>query len=242
MTATAAALRAHYGAHLSNFFDISLKNRYLYVQTPKVATSTISRRLIKLELTDTPIKQSRVGLHPRVTAAVHVKPYQLPDALLEEVVLSGKYLRFCFVRHPYSRVLSAYLDKIVSRERPSALVYAHFDRSYSDPEHTVSFAEFLAYLQATLDRRDAWDPHWRPMTSILRPDLVPYDEIGKIETFEEDFQRINLRLGGILPVAASATPHRTDAARKVDEIYTGPLRETVRAIYGADFEAFGYKR
>ena len=242
MTATATALRDHYGPHLNNFFDISLKNRYLYVQTPKAATSTINRRLIKLELIGAPIKQSKVGLHPRVTAAVHLKPYQLPDALFDEVLTSDKFLRFCFVRNPYSRILSAYLDKIVSHERPSAPVYTHFGRNFAEPGDSVSFAEFLAYLQLTMADRNKWDPHWRPMTSILRPDLVPYDVIGRIETFDADFAEINRRLGGIIPDAPSATPHRTDAAKRVGENFTDTLREAVRAIYASDFDTFGYAR
>ena len=242
MTTTASALRDHYGAQLNSIFDISLKNRYLYVKTPKVASSTINRRLVMLELIGAPMRQSKVGLHPRVTAAVHLKPYQLPDSMLDEVITSGKYLRFCFVRNPYSRILSAYLDKIVSHAHPSAPVYRHFDRNYAKSDESVSFAEFLSYLQSTLARRDNWDPHWRPMTSILRPDLVPYDVIGRIESFDTDFQEINRRLGGIIPDAPSATPHRTDAGKKMDDIYTDPLRATVRTIYEADFETFGYPR
>src|ERR1700722_16343751 len=98
----------------------SSRYRYLYVDTPKVACSTIKYTLQCAELGQqattrtNPIparygySSSLLDIHDR-----RKSPLRWPgDAYeLQEFVRTSRFA-FCFVRNPFSRTLSAYLDKI----------------------------------------------------------------------------------------------------------------------------------
>ncbi|KAK3584673.1 hypothetical protein CHS0354_001257 [Potamilus streckersoni] len=103
--------------------------------------------------------------------------------------------KFMFVREPYERLLSGYVDKLFS---PNA-AYWNFIGKFvvsnfrtnpsplsSECGHDLTFEEFARYFvysQLTNERRDA---HFVPNFEHCRPCEIDYDYIGKLETFEED--------------------------------------------------------
>lgn len=230
-------IKRHYKRDIDSFFHISVKNRYLFVQTPKVASSTLKKNLIALELAGTKIDPQQVGLHPDILRSVHIKPYQLPGGLLRAVMMNADYTRFCFVRNPFSRVLSAFLDKIVRCEA-EGIVFRRSNEMADDAP--LEFARFIDLLFAQKDNSQNWDPHWRPQFDLLRPDLINYELIGRLETFDEDFAKLNEMLGGILGDAVTATPHKTGATDQMAAHYTPELSQAVAEIYAQDFETFDY--
>ncbi|MGZ9809366.1 sulfotransferase family protein [Pseudoroseicyclus sp. H15] len=232
-----SAVTAAFGNEINAFFHISLKHRYLYVQTPKVASTTVKSKLIEVEIAGSGIPRAQVPPHPDRVGSVHVKPYQLPPHMLQEV-LEGEFTRFCFVRDPFARVLSAYLDKILNEPADRAA----FCKGHGvQVEDDITFADFVELLWTHRDRRPRWDPHWRPQWLLLRPDLVRYGLIGKIESFDADFAALDARLGGLLGAYEARAPHRTNAAALLAEHYTPEIREKVALLYGEDFRRFGYE-
>ncbi len=227
----------HYGAYINACMHISLKNKYLYVQTPKVASTTLKGELISLEVRGTQISTKGIGLHPDIIQSVHVKPYQLPGGRLNDVFFNSDYVRFCFVRDPYTRILSAFLDKI-QRKKPEGLNLLR-GNGFSD-DYDLSFDEFLNLLIEDRSNCKGWDPHWRPQFHLLRPDLINYTIIGKIESFEKDYDSLNTLLGGKLTPYKTRAPHKTDAASKTREFYTASSRRIVSDIYSDDFHYLGY--
>lgn len=231
-------IRRHYRASFNAFIHISLKNKYLYVQTPKVASSTLKRALITLELKGTQIDPGRIGLHPDIIQSVHIKPYQLPEGLLSSVFLNSDFARFCFVRDPYARVLSAFLDKVKRREPEGK----SFLRSKGlDEDQDITFDEFLTHLENDSDNSKNWDPHWRPQSHLLRPDLIDYSLIGKLETFDADYSKLDEILGKKLGDYQTQAPHKTEAASKETAFYGARGREIVSKVYKDDFSFFGYQ-
>jgi hypothetical protein len=233
-------LRGSHRRLMDVLFFVSLKHGYLYAQAPKVASSTLNRRLVALELQGTGIAYDEEALHLAPWRAVHVRPFQMPKPLLVKTFFGPGSFRFCFVRNPYARLLSAWLDKIRPGQGMAGPVFAHFGRDASDPQSTVGFAEFVAWLEAQRDRIGQWNMHWRPMARLLRPDLIPYDLIGRLERFEEDFATLSARIGTSPAREAVAVPHLTRAADRLAEFYTQDLRDRVAALYAEDFAAFGY--
>ena len=221
-------------------FFVSLKHGYLYAQAPKVASSTLNQRLIALELQGTGIAYDETALHLAPYRAVHVRPFQMPKPMLVKTFFGPGTYRFCFVRDPYARLLSAYLDKVGYKQDPAAEVFDHYRRDRADPDTSVSFAEFIAWLEAGRDRIGQWNPHWRPMARLLRPDLIAYDLIGRLETFEADFAVLSARIGQSPAAAVVAVPHLTRAADRLAEFYTPALRDRVATLYAEDFAAFNY--
>ena len=234
-------LRSHHRRLMDVLFFVSLKHGYLYAQAPKVASSTLNQRLIALELKGTGIAYDEEALHLAPYRAVHVRPFQMTRGMLVKAFFGPGTYRFCFVRDPYARVLSAYLDKVGYKRDTAALIFAHYGRDRADPETDVSFAEFIAWLEAQRDQIGQWNPHWRPMARLLRPDLIQYDLIGRLETFEADFATLSARIGQSPAAEAVAVPHLTRAADRLAEFYTTGLREKVAALYAEDFAAFSYR-
>ena len=77
-----------------------------------------------------------------------------------------------------------------------------------------------------------------------------FDIIGRLETLPKDMARVleligrdpdlARSLGEPHPLEASQPYKITGATKKRAEFYTPQLATTVRRLYGADFEAFGY--
>lgn len=232
-------LRENYGQNIDSFFHISMKNRYLFVQTPKVASTTLKRALVKLEIRGTKLKLEDIGLHPTLLTSVHVKPFQLPGQMFRSVLRGGAYKRFCFVRDPYSRILSAYLDKIAGLDKRG--LGAGFRRNYGlDEAAPVSFKDFLELLKTGAIEEKNWDQHWRTQFTLVRPDLIKYDLVGKLETFDDSYAELKVLLKDKIDDYRTIAPHKTNAADILDDHYTPDLRAIVADLYAKDFEYFGY--
>ena len=87
--------------------NISKTYKYVYLETPKVACSTIKRTFQKAEVT---------ALGGEVAKNIHDKnlspllsPLDIQNGL-DSMFEGDEFFRFSFVRNPYSRILSAYLD------------------------------------------------------------------------------------------------------------------------------------
>ena len=129
------------------------------------------------------------------------------------------YMRFMFVRHPFSRLWSAYLDKLflpdfwrqvgtsvvwnVRRKSASAVVSSNNNNNHQHQQqqqqqqqqrslacgNDVTFAEFVEYSLL------AHEPHWEPI--YLRCDPCQYRPtvVGSMQTFERDSRHVLRRMG-----------------------------------------------
>ncbi|KAH3861902.1 hypothetical protein DPMN_024856 [Dreissena polymorpha] len=108
--------------------------------------------------------------------------------------------RFLFVRNPYKRLLSAFVDKLMA---PNPVYWtilgvkiAQYAKQSPSPlslacGHDVEFHEFIRYSVLTLDptqrfRPGAPDGHISSQSSLCKPCHVKYDFIGKMENFQSD--------------------------------------------------------
>ena len=85
---------------------------------------------------------------------------------------------FTFVRNPYVRVLSAYLDKIAGSRDPA--VWCPFAERHGLGEGEISFGQFLRLVAS--EAPETRDTHWRPQTLMIGVGFVPYDFVGTMET------------------------------------------------------------
>ncbi|HVZ91621.1 MAG TPA: sulfotransferase family protein [Rhizomicrobium sp.] len=232
----ARELRDLFGPSLANssyLINWSEKHRYIYVETPKVACSSIKLTLQRIELNDRAYAPD--DIHKRADSpllAARARPRRFLRALR-----SSAYFRFCFVRNPYGRILSAYLDKLVrsERERPQSLASLGLA-----PEARPSFLDFLELLADAEPSR--FDVHWARQVDLLTPHLIAYDFIGRFESFDADFSTVLRRIGRGPDWIADARRHRTDASAQMDRWIGPPERALIERIYAADFDAYGYSR
>ena len=237
-----------WSSDLNYRFNLSARHRYLYVETPKAGCTTIKAMLQAHE--------GRLSARSGFDDAHRTQDLKIRgprDDLKRffEILASGDAYRFTFVRNPFSRVLSAYLDKICNRfpsgnwnTGPQSCERVQRERRLRRkglglPLHgEISFIQFLeAVLSA--DACDL-DVHWRPLHLLTRPDLIEYDFIGRFEQFDQDLHYIAYRLG-MSPIADErGRSHRTDAGEKIQQYYNARCAGIVREIYRHDFELFGY--
>ncbi|HHN73470.1 MAG TPA: hypothetical protein ENK13_05220, partial [Thermopetrobacter sp.] len=157
---------------------------------------------------------------------------------LSVIFESDVYFRFCFVRNPYTRVLSCYLDKIAGRRRARFLPKLGFA-----PEQDVTLGEFLERL-AACRRLLRLNPHWAPQSFLIRPDRIRYHFIGRFEHLESHLRLLAATLGyeHLLadPDRVAVRPHRTDAGERVREYIGGREAALIQRVYRDDFLTFGY--
>jgi hypothetical protein len=138
------------------------------------------------------------------------------------------YFKFSFVRNPYSRLVSAWQDKIVNGGRGGG----KFEPG--EREKLSSFDRFLDWVAGQ-------DPvsinnHYRPQ-ALLIPDKI--DVIGRFENYGTDLFRIIREIG--LPIL-DEIPHRNRQLMPTGHSrWTKRQLDIVSEYYRADFERFGYE-
>lgn len=223
-----------------NKTNISLQNKYVYVAVDKVANSTIKDRLYTIEYE--PVGWEAVSLFDKKCSPL-LSPYQLPWDQMCEVLNSGAYTRFAFVRNPYTRLLSCYLDRVMrSRSTQRRRIMRQLGRSSGTP----SFDEFVrAVVRQGPVKQDS---HWRIQSHELLHGTLDYDIIGKFEGLADDLAAVSRRIWGELRPEmdlsggknSNASPRATDAGKNLEEHYSDELADLVRSKYADDFRNFGY--
>jgi hypothetical protein len=195
---------------------------FIYFRSPKAANSTVMLNLAGGELRGKMRDLKR--LYPRVSTL----------SRREVTSLASRFFLFAVARNPYSRIVSAYLDK-VTRGRSAVKVR---ERIGLPADAEVSFLEFCRYLQAGGVNDN---PHWYRQVDLVPcgPELLHF--IGHVENLSADLEYILARVNGEKPLEqASWVPHRTGADGRLQEFYCPESIEIVRSLYCSDFDAFGY--
>lgn len=111
-----------------------------------------------------------------------------------------------FTRNPYTRLFSAYIDKLFlpSFWKFVGIAIVHRLRAEPSPEslecgHDVTFEEFLRYVihveETGQGTASICDDHWASVTSLCNVCRMNYDYIGKQESFINDTAYIFQQLG-----------------------------------------------
>ena len=230
-------LKHHTPQSLNYAIHVSLANSYVFVEVPKVACSTIKQTLHRVELRDPTFLPENVEL-------IHERSFSplltlLQVGPLERFLPPSDTFRFCFVRNPFDRLLSAYLDKIVGNGHQKRPILKILGRDPTALGALVSFEEFVDAVATQPALR--MNAHWRVQWQHVLGDFVPYDFVGRFERFQQDFVTVLSRWTNEPEryIQTEAT-HRTDAGLKIGDHYDRRLADVVRRIYADDFERFGY--
>lgn len=219
---------------LNQAVNISLKNKFVFFSVPKTGSSTVDLRLQKIELLDLP-GNHKTRPHPLALNSPFVKPYQLSKDGLSEILNDKNFFKFCFVRNPFSRVLSAYRDKILSTNDDYAAAY-RVSAGFGKAERP-SFDDFLEAISHQSAKR--LEKHWGIQTHLSGSAFVDMDFVGKLEDFENSFDAISSRIGYKVE-RVSHRPHATNSSFHFEDHYTERTSQIVRDLYADDFAAFGY--
>jgi SAM-dependent methyltransferase len=211
----------------------SKKNHFIYVETPKVACTTIKHVLQQAEVQKTIKFDDPSDVHCRSKSAL-LKPTDDPEGFLNALG-DDRYFLFCFVRNPFTRILSCYLDKLVMNEWERQRLAPQLGL---DPALAPSLLDFLRTIEKqTEPSRDA---HWGTQTYLLQPNSVKYSFIGRFEFFTEQFSEVCAHMDINQYVDLSNRAHATNAKQKVRDYIGSEEAVLIREIYETDFLNFGY--
>ena len=202
---------------------IDLEHGFFYNGIGKAGHSTVIVNLAKIKFGE----EVKAG---KAKTSSFLKPSELNA---EQMQRFDALFKFTFVRNPYSRTLSGYLDKIVRNKlHPKPLLA----RTSARPP---SFRDFCDYLA---DGGLCDQHHWAPQTRLLLIPAAHFDLVGKLEDFEHDFSLVRARLLGedLQFEVRNHDPHRTDSDKKLNEHYDDHTREIVARLYRDDFLELGY--
>jgi hypothetical protein len=151
-------------------------------------------------------------------ALPYIRLRTLPDL---STLFSTSFTRVIFVRHPFERLASAYVDKITSLKAEPFSLYDSLRRSIcrkfassyltdsdqnayrtnkllekqiNEPCKMVkpTFEHFIEYIMSSSAQADV---HWQPYSILCDVCKLKYNFIGKYETMREDLKVLRSKLG-----------------------------------------------
>lgn len=168
------------------------------------------------------------------------------------------YFKAIFVRHPFSRLLSVFTNVIANKQRSifrqkSKEIISRYRKRAKETDikyGTPSFPEFARYVAGKYRHRRVNDMNafWQPVTVRLKPCLIPYDFIGKMETVDADTDHLFdiLQISDLISlpsagnnVSATSKEYLDFFRSHYDTIPTDVFNNLLK-LYEADFKVFGY--
>jgi hypothetical protein len=232
----------------------------VYRVVPKCACSTIGQILFHADR-----GRFYAGDIHDATEGLHKWSMEASQPLIERAVRQRSALAFTCVRNPYSRILSAFFDKICGIQRNGRRYRDNLlpmlvdrygvdvgDGSTDSFDQIASFRRFLLFARDTIRWRKPMEPdiHWSAMAghvSTLIAGGGHYDRIFATERFEAGMQEILDRIRPDHPVSLATIPrfnesegHGPIRAHPVEAYFDDLSRHLMWEIYRRDFQLFRY--
>lgn len=212
---------------------ISLTWHFAIYRVPKSANSTLLQTIASR---DPEIRASRWKDRAETQNAkrnLYMKAYDLGP--IQAYRMYRSCTKISTARNPYSRALSAYLEKVVDPGKKRSIVTDALGKNLNE---SVTFFECVNFLQ---NGGLFANIHWVPQSCLMPPEHA-MDYVVKLETMQSEIETV---VRAIFPEAADASvlsdsAHATAAAEKVSAYYCATTREIVARLYHDDFLRFDY--
>lgn len=187
---------------------------FIYFRIPKSANSTVTLALSR-----------HVHGHAGRSAKRQGRRFGLGGIRLERQW--RQQFTFTFVRDPFARVLSAYLDKVAEGDSKFLSVLGM--------REPPDFPGFLSALEAGALHANA---HWAPQADLIPLAPTTLSFVGRVENMERDLGLVLERLFGVTDGVPESPLRRTQAAAKLKSYFGPDQIEKVRRLYARDFALF----
>lgn len=206
------------GRPRQNFF-CNNKHKIAYLQINKSACSTLAGHIARITVGDFKTLWSSDNF----------------DLITSDESLISDYFKFTFVRNPYDRFLSFYMnwvlepvhDGILERYRGIGL------------EKNMTFYECSKCI-VQVDDIDLLDPHSAPQYSfVYRGNKLRVNYLGNVEQLNQQIEFVNKACEINQDLVCR---NRANYASKNANLYTDEIKELIYEFYRKDFELFGYEK
>jgi len=227
----------------------SERYRLLYVATPKVACTTLKwwfASLTGLSKEDILAVESDesdpdLTIHDAFQKVAPTVTGLEPEQLIEPLI-SDDYFRFAVVRNPYARIFSAWQSKLLLREPLQSEPFLRcefFNRPIRDDSDIA--AAYEGFLEHLLELDVAHlDAHWKSQVDLLRPDIISYSKIARLEQVDELIAALAAHIGAQFPLPLSDRPKNESLIPYSRKFVTNRSVEIIKKIYAKDFDLFRY--
>jgi hypothetical protein len=222
---------------------VDAERRFLYVETPKAACTSIKHFLRDIR-GDQPVRPRWGTRQSRLDMLVHVRgdnPLRsLPSFSgdeIQDITRGPGWFRFCVTRNPIERFFAAWRDKIFLCEPDSASLRF----LPSGGRKFVEFQDFFAKVMAE-DDPFSCDPHWRSQAALLLPEDVQYTriyDVSELGALRDDLALHFRRQGRDEPLPELK---RYNEGYKIPAagFITPGVAEGLRRFYECDFAYFSF--
>jgi hypothetical protein len=109
---------------------------------------------------------------------------------IERNIRLKNYFKFIIVRHPFERLISAYLNKLNRSHVP--VTYRNLQKNIikKNHEYITGFPTFPEFVQYYLSHYNTLDHHFQKMTDICHPCLIKYNLYLNFNTLDNDIQEL----------------------------------------------------
>ena len=229
------------------FLLVDHRHHVVYCYIPKVACSSwklLMARLAGSNRTLTPLSNHEEFLQSLGIPRMFLIPKQDRQNILHD------YSTFMFVRHPFDRLVSAYVNKfkmadVVYHKKYGCQIIKLFRANSTKGDlqkcNDVTFQEFVKYVIHLYRTDGSFDPHWRPFHELCDPCHVPYDFIGKMETMSMDKSFVMRNFFKTTVLDLPKVNPKDDDKPYMAEI-SPEDKDILYDIYKQDFLLFGYDK
>jgi Sulfotransferase family len=184
---------------------------------------------------------------PEVTPALTVHDMNLwrPEHRLAEYSESERdrllsedgWFRFSIVRHPATRLWSAWQSKLLLREPRFVEDFGTEPWFPRIPERPADLVEDFRRFVAAVGRGEAEDVHWAVQDELVAQ--LPLDHVGRVERLDDTLALLREHLLARVWPADSGRENRSPLAMP-PHVYDSAAAEVLSRHYRADFRRYGY--
>lgn len=238
--------KSNYYPHFYNdSLNIIDQKKIIYTEVSKVACTKIKKTLFKVSQGDDFAVIDSKSVH-RKKCNKFKGANDFYDVDLYKILKSDVFFKFCFVRNPYSRVISAYNDKILFPFQTNEYARTHYkilkwaqSKSLNSNHGFVTFDTFIRYI--CQQEFFEMDRHWMPQYVALWYPIIDYSFIGRYEDFIDDFGYV------LKKIQASDTLIDTIGLKEnpgsgIEVSFTEEIANIFHAKFIKDFKLYGYKQ
>ena len=205
------------------------KYKVVYIINSKVACSSIKKGLIEL-LEGESFKNNHYSeIHKYTKQKGYVVNNFNKDI--------SEYFFFSFVRNPFKRIVSLYLNKFLDSEKITNSGYFQYEKYFggfllTQPMSFEKFIKTICKIPDSISER-----HFSSQKYILEQSKRYPDFVGKIENLDNDIQILRDKTGIPLQLGFS----NSSSNYNYFDFYTLELLELVSIRYKLDIDAFCYQ-
>ncbi len=227
--------------------------KVVYISAPKAACTSLKWLVADLQGEDPARFHTSVGREVARSTTIHRRAlwqrtpmlHFLPNEDLEAVSPDNGWFVFAVVRHPSSRLWSAWQSKFLLREPRWVERFGDepwFPRvPLSSAEVVEDFQLFVRSLAENPEQAVMRDRHLQPQGRLLTPERTPYTRVYQTLEIPELLEDLATHLrregwvGDLQLPSSNETP-----LRPLRSMFTPDVLAGIEALYHEDFERFRY--